>query len=433
MVLPAQSPAEPAAQFSSPTHPATGSPKLAAGLAILLILDLAYFVNAMDRQLFPVLLPDIRAALGVNAHEIGLLATIFTLGMGLAGIPAGYLTDRWGRKNVILAGLVVFSVTTALQAAAVGWFDMAAYRVVSGLGEGLQNAALYAAAGSYFHRHRGFAVGTLSAAYGLGAFTGPSLGSWLADATGHWQTPLVVFGAFGAVVFLVVWRGVPRSAADYGAQTKDAAVAARMGVVASERLLNRRIVCAGIAAVGAGFALNAFLGLYPTFLREARAFTPGEASVTVSMFGIGALGAVLGGLAADRMNQRLLNVIGLAVFMATGTLIFAAPTPQGVQMLLTLLLGIAFTGVIYTNTSALMQRSVAPSLVGRAQGVFIAALYIPASVSGYVFAVAVDGLGWVTAGIVIIVVPSVVGLLGMAAMGRGPNPGPGARAVTAKR
>lgn len=403
--------------LSESTAARASAPGVRNALTILLIFDLAYFINAMDRQVFPVILPDVRDALGVTSSQVGLLATIFTLGMGLAGIPAGYLTDRWGRKNMILAGLVVFSVTTALQAVAFGWFDMAAYRVISGIGEGVQNAALFAAAGSYFHRNRGLAIGTLSAAYGVGAFTGPAVGQLLVELTGRWQTPLLVFGACGLVVFIVVAVGVPRAAAEYGANTETADRAEEMVVVVSDRLFNRAVVCAAIAAAGAGFALNAWLGLYPTFLRTSHGFTPSQASLTASMFGIGALAAIFAGYLADRISQRLLNVIGLAGLMVTGVLIFATSTPQSVQMVLTLLMGVSFTGVIYTNTSALLQRSVAPALVGRAQGVFLASLYIPASVSGYVFAGLVDSVGWTVGGIVVIVVPCVIGLLGMAALG----------------
>ena len=411
----------PTAQPAAPPIPPLAGPRIRNGLTILLILDLAYFLNAMDRQVFPVILPDVREALGVTSSQVGLLATIFTLGMGLAGIPAGYLTDRWGRKNMILAGLVLFSVTTALQAVAVSWFDMAAYRVISGIGEGIQNAALFAAAGSYFHRNRGLAIGTLAAAYGIGAFTGPAVGQLLVEVTGRWQTPLLVFGVFGAVVFIAVAFGVPRAAAEYGADTKDVARAGEMGVVASDRLFNRAVVCAAVAAAGAGFALNAWLGLYPTFLRTAHGFTPSQASVTASMFGVGALAAIFGGYLADRTSQRMLNVIGLTGLMVTGVLIFSTSAPQGVQMLLTLFMGVSFTGVIYTNTSALMQRNVAPALVGRAQGVFLASLYIPASVSGYVFARLVDVVGWTAGGALVIVIPCVTGLLGMAALGR-PRP-----------
>jgi MFS family permease len=392
--------------------------KVMGGLSILLIMDIAYFINAMDRQVFPVILPDVREALNVGPSQIGLLATVFTLGMGLAGIPAGYLSDRFGRKNMILGGLAVFSITTFLQAFAVGWIDMAAYRIISGIGEGVQNAALYAAAGSFFYLNRGLAIGTLSATYGLGAFTGPALGQYLVGLTGHWQAPLIVYGLLGGVIFAVVVFGLPRSVTEYGAERSDASKAAEMGVVASEKLFNRTVICCAVVAAGAGFGLYAYLGLYPTFLRETQGFTPGQASFTASMFGVGALAAILGGQLADRYNQRVLNVVGLCGLLSTGALIFAVSLPQSVHILLTILIGVFFTGVVHTNTSALIQRSVAPGLVGRAQGVFLAALYIPASVSGLVFAELTKVFGWSTAGVLMMVIPCVIGLIGMAVMKR---------------
>lgn len=393
--------------------------KIAGGLSILLIMDIAYFINAMDRQVFPVVLPDIREALDVTPGQVGLLATVFTLGMGLAGLPAGYLADKFGRKNMILGGLTIFSITTFLQAFAFGWLDMAAYRIISGIGEGVQNAALYAAAGSFFYLNRGVAIGTLSATYGLGAFTGPALGQFLVDLTGRWQTPLIVYGLLGAVIFVIVLIFLPRSVTEYGAERADASKAAEMGVQATGKLFNRTVWCCVVVAAGAGFALYAYLGMYPTFLRESEGFTPGQASLTASMFGVGALAAIGGGQLADRFNQRLLNVVGLIGLAATGITIFTVSLPQVAHMILTVLVGVFFTGVVHTNTNALIQRSVAPALVGRAQGIFIAALYIPASISGYVFAELTELFGWAVAGIAIMAVPCAIGLVSMAALRTG--------------
>lgn len=154
----------------------------------------------MDRQVFAVLLPDIKATYGLTGGEAGIIATIFTLGMGLAGVPAGYLADRFGRKKVVLISLLTFSVSCALQSVAAGTLDMALWRILSGVGEGMQVAALFAAVGAYFTRHRGFALGSISAAFGLGGFTGPLLGGAIVSATGDWRIPLILFGAIGILI-----------------------------------------------------------------------------------------------------------------------------------------------------------------------------------------------------------------------------------------
>ncbi|MER6877276.1 MFS transporter, partial [Amycolatopsis sp. NPDC000673] len=150
---------------AAPRH---ASPWTVRTLLILLVLDLTYLVNAMDRQVFAILLPDIKQTYLLTGTQAGTLSTIFTLGMGLAGIPAGYLADRIGRKRVIIASLLLFSITCALQATAHGLVDLTAWRILSGVGEGAQNAALYAAVGAYFHRNRAVAIGSINAAFGLG-------------------------------------------------------------------------------------------------------------------------------------------------------------------------------------------------------------------------------------------------------------------------
>ncbi|GAA1958897.1 MFS transporter [Amycolatopsis minnesotensis] len=384
-------------------------------LLILLVLDLTYLVNAMDRQVFAILLPDIKQTYLLTGNQAGTLSTIFTLGMGLAGIPAGYLADRIGRKRVIIASLLLFSITCALQATAAGLADLTAWRILSGVGEGAQNAALYAAVGAYFHRNRAVAIGSINAAFGLGAFAGPLLGGTLLSSTGNWRVPLFVFGAIGLVVLAVLVFAVPQSVTEVGRHEELRTAPVPEGDV---RFFNRRVVCCTIATVAAGFTIYGYLGLYPTYLRDAHGYTADQTAVAAGMFGLGALTSVFCGIFADRFDQRLVNVAGFAAIAGCGAGIFLSGDAYPAQLVLSLVLGIAFTGVVYTNTSALIQRSVPAAMVGRASGLFVAAMYIPASVSGYFFAATKAGLGWQTAGVIQLCAIPIVGVLATAAMGR---------------
>ena len=132
------------------------------GLSIvfLIILCLSYATNAADRQIFPTLLPaDSGRCFGYNLKIAGLLSTVFTLGLAVAGIPTGYILDRTSRKAVILIGMVIYSVFTLATIYASGFWDMLIYRAMTGVGEGMQMAGLFAAVGSYFHRKRSFYIG----------------------------------------------------------------------------------------------------------------------------------------------------------------------------------------------------------------------------------------------------------------------------------
>src|ERR1700749_510271 len=116
------------------------------------ILLLSYVLNSIDRGLFSVLAIEVRDAMSLSLPQVGLAATVFTLGMGLAGLPTGYLLSIMSRKAVVLLGLFVFSVATLLTAYAQGLPDLLAYRFLSGLGEAMQVTALIAIGASYFHK-----------------------------------------------------------------------------------------------------------------------------------------------------------------------------------------------------------------------------------------------------------------------------------------
>ncbi len=378
-------------------------------ICILLILDLAYVINAMDRQIFPILIKPIAGELSLAPAQFGLLSTVFTLGLGLAALPAGYIADRIGRKNMIQAGLIIFSIATGLQGVAHGLLDLTAYRVVSGIGEGAQNAALYAAVGAYFHRNRSLAVGTLNVGYGVGAFIGPLLGNYALQLSGSWRVPLFIFALLGLVVLLVVQFGAPKSLTDSALEVEKIDGAAQH----QPRLFNRNVISCMVVSIVSGFAAYGYLGLYPTFLQDAGHFTSAQASLIFGMFGVGALASIPIGLAADRWNQKALNIIGLLGLMAVGSLTFAVPLPLAAHMVLTIGMGICVTGILYLNTNTLMQRSVPDHRVGTAVGLFVSALYLPASIAGYVFGSLRVALGWAGAGLIITAVIPTVGLIAM--------------------
>jgi len=58
---------------------------LRLSIVFLTIMALTYVINAMDRNVFPVLLSFVMKSYGFSLQEAGLLSTVFTLGLGLAG------------------------------------------------------------------------------------------------------------------------------------------------------------------------------------------------------------------------------------------------------------------------------------------------------------------------------------------------------------
>jgi MFS family permease len=364
----------------------------AVAISILFVVAAAYVVNAMDRNVFATLLPNIAKEYGFTLLAGGFLATIFTFGFGIAGIPGGFVLDRMSRRSVAIVGICVYSVCTALTCLSVSLYDMAIYRVISGIGEALQNTAIFTMCGAYFAHNRTLAFGLLNAAYGIGSFIGPLWGAHLLAQAGSWRLPLYVFSVIGLVGALAMYLLVPKRFAEWRGHEVRTAVGAEDCI--PEALINRNTVLVGVVAVTAGMAGFGYLGLYPTFLRTELGFSVEEAGAAASMFGLGALMGLLCGYLADRINQKWLLIASLAILGLVGYCLFNIATSLFWQSALSFLEGTVQSGFFYVNSYSLMQRSVRSNLTGRASGLFVTCVYLPAAFSGYIFAALVGWIGW---------------------------------------
>ena len=175
------------------------------------VLLASYAINAMDRQLFPLLAPEVRAEYGFSLAAVGLLSTVFTLGMAIAGAPTGFLLARFSRKTVLQSGIALFSAGTALTMLSRGFADMLVYRAVTGIGEAMQLTVLLAIAANLFVDHRGAALGAVNCSFAVGAIVSPLLAGALLSAYASWRVPMIIFGTLGFVAMAVIAVAVGRS------------------------------------------------------------------------------------------------------------------------------------------------------------------------------------------------------------------------------
>lgn len=367
---------------------------------MFVVLLLSYIVNAMDRQLFSVIAPDVRTALHLTVPQIGLAATIFTLGMGLAGIPTGYFLGAMSRKNVSIVGLIIFSVATFLTAFAKGMPDLLLYRFVSGLGEAIQLTALLAIGTTYFFQHRAVAASSLNFTFGLGAVLGPNIAAAILSST-NWRMPFLIFGLLGAValvlivIFVKTWftevKASDQAVKTAGPENEDDL---------ADSIWSRTPIVLAIATVFAGLAIYGYLGLYPTFLREALGFTPKQAGLAVSFYGFGALLSLIGGWFGDRFDYRKLLFVSLVISSVSGGLLFTGLGKSlTMHIVFSFVFGGAISGMVYANLSAGIIKSVKRANASYASGLFVSSLYIPAGFAGYVLGQLKELLGWTAAGI----------------------------------
>ena len=378
---------------ASDTSAASAPARLGAGPAALFfaICAATYVVNAADRVIFPIVLRPLAADYGFSLTEGGFLATVYLLGLGLGGIGTGYLLDRFSRKATMIAGIVVYSLFTVLTAASYGFADMAFFRVMTGVGEAMQNVALVIAIGAFYAGSRTFAIGLVQCALGLGSFLGPRIGAALFSGSGDWRTPFYAFGIagfLGAIAVIFVDRGFTEARAPVS-QAANPENDAHL----PDGLWNRNLVAVMVSGLFRSFPFFAYVSLYTTFLTTELHYPLGTAAAALSLFGLGPLFSPLAGQIADRFNQKIFQIALLTVMAVAGFLIFNVARAPIEQNALSLIEGVA-GGFAYVNGYSLAQRSVKAPLVARASGYFYAAATLPAAISGSLMAELVESFGW---------------------------------------
>jgi MFS family permease len=352
------------------------------------------------------MLTDVRREYNFNLPQAGLMSTIFTLGMTLAGLPTGYLMSRYSRKTVIQVGILIYSAATVITVTAIGFADMLFYRAITGIGEAMQLTALLAVFSSYFSRNRAAGVGLLNYAYAGGAAVGPWLGAKLLVDYGTWRAPMIIYGVIGLAMMVLISAVVrPYLSETNTAGAENTAIAAG----GAAQLNNRNTIVLAILSVLFGLALYGYLGMYPTFLREQLHYAPADAGRVMSIYGLGVLVSLFAGWLGDRFSPRL--VLGLSFLLASAiaALLFNGPADFATQAALSFVLGATFSGTIFVNLAAYHVKSVTASLAGRASGLFVSCVYGSATVAGYVIGWIVGLAGWTVAGNIQLVALCLIG------------------------
>ena len=371
-----------------------------AGAVVFGVLLASYVINAMDRQLFPLMAPEVRGQYGFSLAGIGLLSTVFTLGMALAGAPTGFLLARFSRKAVLQTGIALFSVGTVLTVLSRGFADMLMYRAVTGIGEAMQLTVLLAIAANFFAGHRAAALGAVNCSFAIGAIVGPVLGGALLAASGNWQVPMVVFGVLGFVVMAVIAVSVDPSMTG----RDGAAVAHADGGAVT--LGNRNTILLTAMSLLGGLVIYGYLGMYPTFLREGLGYSPTAAGSVMGLYGLGALTSIGGGWIGDRGSPRLVLSATFLVAAVLGYLLFNGAGAYYWQATLSFAWGVVVSGMIYVNLAGYHVKAVRRDLAGRASGVFVTSLYLSAAVAGYLMGWIANRAGWADAGTIQISITS---------------------------
>ena len=155
--------------------------------------------------------PGIAAEWHIDRAALGVVLSMELFGMALGSILLGGVTDRIGRRPVILGCLVVMALGMFGVTTTAGIFPLLLWRLFTGLGIGGMLAATNAVAAEYSNdRSRNLAVSLMAIGYPIGAVLGGAVVAQLLK-TGDWRSVFYFGGAVTLVFLPVVWLLLPET------------------------------------------------------------------------------------------------------------------------------------------------------------------------------------------------------------------------------
>src|SRR5262245_54966746 len=292
------------------------------------------FFNYADRQAIYAVFPTLKQELGFTNVELALIGSAF-MWVYAAGAPvAGFICDRFRRKDLILGGCLFWSLVTVTT----GWsstvWQFVTVRALEGFGETFYMPASLALVSDYHDgRTRSRALAWHQSSVYIGTIFGSWLGAWFAERHG-WRTGFYFFGAMGmllAVLLYRVLREPRRGEADAEARVRivTAGVSIKtdtpsIGETLTAIFRTPVVPCLMLAFVLANFVATIFLTWTPTFLVEKFGFklTSAGLSGTIFIHLASAFAVPVAGWLADRLARRFVG--GRMAVQAAGLLIGAA-------------------------------------------------------------------------------------------------------------
>ncbi|MCI3930326.1 multidrug effflux MFS transporter [Streptomyces sp. AN091965] len=281
-------------EAAGPQDPAAR--RIATGALVTLILGGLTAMPPLSMDMYLPALPEVTDALHAPAATIQLTLTACLMGMALGQLVVGPMSDKWGRRRPLLAGLLVYVLATAICAFAPTAELLIAFRLLQGLAGA---AAIVIARAVVRDLYDGVEMArffsTLMLISGVAPVVAPLIGGQVLRLT-DWRGIFVVLTVVGIALTLLVWRSLPETLAPgdrHGGGTAEALRTMR-GLLA-DRVFTGYMVAGGFAFA----ALFAYISASPFVIQEIYGASPQTFSL---LFGVNSVGLIVVG----QINGKLL-------------------------------------------------------------------------------------------------------------------------------
>ncbi len=299
-------------------------PRSASYVALLVALG---SFGPLTMSIYTPVMPSVGRDLLADPDGVKLTLTTYMLGFAAGQLFYGPLSDRYGRRPVLLGGLVFFTAATFACAFAPSIGGLIGLRIVQGLGAASGSVLGRALTrDAYSFREMPLVMSWISLGQNIAPSLAPIVGGLLGEWLG-WQATFWFVGAFGFSLLVIAFAGLDEPNVHRGRAINF------IGLLRGAReMLGDRQFLGHVLPLGFGFALNfGMLAGIPFILQDTLGFSPRE-------FGLIVLLSVGGFTLGTFVNNRLIGrVTPIAVIRFSGWFHIAALVAMG---------GLSFAGIL---------------------------------------------------------------------------------------
>ncbi len=338
------------------------------------LVALTVFIDFTGFGLVIPLLPFYAEKLGANAVEVGLLLTLYAVAQFMFTPALGALSDRYGRRPIILASLIVEALSLVLTALAGSLGLLLFARFLGGLGASNIGSAQAVVADVTPPDKRARGMGAIGAAIGLGFVVGPALGGVLARA--GVAVPFWLAAALAVLNAALVFVLLPETRRHHAQSSSGRPVGAdtRPGIAvlfggwqrAATSPLIERLIVVNLCYMLAFTAMEAVLPLFTQHFFGWRAEQNGYLFTYVGVLVVVVQGGLVGRL-ARRIGERTLLLGGLLA-LAAGLALLAFGSSLAVLLVAVGIVSIG-DGAVAPSVSALLSMASPPERQGEVLGI----------------------------------------------------------------
>ena len=356
-----------AARAAPPVDPGSRRPPDGSHLRLLALLCALTFGCYLAAFIRLPVVPLYAKSLGIDTARIGVINAAFFLMAATLSLPMGWVSDRWGRKRLAGAGMLLLAVTAASLSLCRSFPSLTAAYLMLGAGMAAFGPTMMAFVAHISPvSHLGRSYGWYTTAIFCGMSLGPAAGGFLAERLGFIAAFWLAGGILLLNLMLFQWK-VPEV-------KSSGAAPPRLLPTLRKLIRNRPLVGCWAVTLGGCFGLGMFISFIPLHAHE-QGLAVGRIGLIFFAQGLAnALSRIPFGHLSDRVADRgYLVMAGLAA-LALSMIGFGGARSAVSFIGFGLLLGAAM-GLAFTSIGALVAQSVPPDQRGVAMGGYNTCIY----------------------------------------------------------